>query len=188
MELADDASGRDVIHPDTYIPHTLLTEKQRSGGRISAQRCCEIGLTLAIALENLHKRQLVHRDVKPANIIFVGGQPKLADPGLVTDSDKTMTCVGTEGYIPPEGPGSARADIFALGMVLYESFSGFHRREFPKLPTNLEDLSDHGLLVGLNRAITKACQSTPARRTPCLSGCSGSTESLGATKRLPHAI
>ena len=95
--------------------------------------------------------------------MFFSTKP-MADIGLVSAHGEGRTFVGTEGYIPPEGPGSPRADIYALGMVLYEAFSGFKRREFPKLPTNLEDLSDHGTLIGLNRVIMRACQAESNKR------------------------
>ena len=64
------------------------------------------------------------RDIKPSNIIFVGGRPKLADIGLVTDAGDARSIVGTEGYLAPEGPGTPQADIFALGRVLYEATTG----------------------------------------------------------------
>ena len=56
-----------------------------------------------------------------SNIIFVSGQPKLADIGLVTGIDEAKSFVGTAGYIPPEGPGRPEADIYSLGKVLYEA-------------------------------------------------------------------
>ena len=52
------------------------------------------------------------------------GRPKLADIGLVTDASDARSFVGTEGYLPPEGPGTPAADIFALGKGLYEAPSG----------------------------------------------------------------
>src|SRR5207253_9520827 len=97
--------------PHSYTPRTLSTELARRG-RLAVNECIEIGLRLASALEHLHGHKLVHRDVKPANIIFVGGVPKLADIGLVAEVSEARSYVGTEGYIPPEGPGTVQADIY----------------------------------------------------------------------------
>ena len=104
MELADDAHASRMIHPDVYVPRTLahdLAERRR----LSIGECIRLGAPIASALGFLHRRELIHRDVKPANIIFVNGFPKLADPGLVTQMFQTRSRVGTEGYIPPEGTG-----------------------------------------------------------------------------------
>ncbi len=150
MELADDAnaeppgtgkagekgSGTPVaiaIDPASYAPKTLKSELARRGS-LPIHECQEIGLALATALQHLHGQGLVHRDVKPSNIIFVGGTPKLADIGLVTGIDATGSFVGTEGYIPPEGPGTPQADLYSLGMALYEISTGRPRGEFPEPP------------------------------------------------------
>src|SRR5947208_3785209 len=109
------------------------------------------------ALAHLHKQGLVHRDIKPSNIIFVNGAPKLADIGLVTDADTTLSYVGTEGFIPPEGPGAAQADIFSLGKVLYEISTGQDRRQFPDLPPNLKEWPDQAALLELNEVLLKGC-------------------------------
>jgi serine/threonine protein kinase len=105
--------------------------------RLPAARVLDIALALTEALAHLHQNGLIHRDIKPSNIIFVQGRPKLADIGLVTDASDTRSIVGTEGYLTPEGPGSAAADIFALGKVIYEMTSGLDRRRFPELPEDL---------------------------------------------------
>jgi eukaryotic-like serine/threonine-protein kinase len=128
MELADDAgekseTGRQKVKvggqkpeaggsnaAESYLPRTLRLESRRRG-RLPAAECLRTGRALASALRHLHEAGLEHRDIKPSNIIFVEGKAKLADVGLVTRSDATMSCVGTEGYIPPEGPGSVRADL-----------------------------------------------------------------------------
>jgi serine/threonine protein kinase len=103
----------------TYEPRTLKRELQQRG-RLPFEECVQISLALTNALAHLHKNGLVHRDVKPSNIIFVTGVPKLADIGLVTSVDATRSFVGTEGYLPPEGPGTPQADLYSLGKVLYE--------------------------------------------------------------------
>ena len=107
---------------------------------------------------------MIHRDIKPANIIFVNGVPKLADIGLVTDMDVTVSYVGTEGFIPPEGPKSPQADIYGLGKVLYEIATGKDRLEFPELPENFSELPDWETLLELNAVIIKACETDPRKR------------------------
>jgi len=78
----------------------------------------------------MHSAGLVHRDIKPSNIIFVNGKPKLADIGLVVSLGDARSFVGTEGYVPPEGPGTIHADIYSLGKVLYEISTGQGRDLF----------------------------------------------------------
>ncbi len=163
MELADDVQTGQEINPDQYVPRTLKTELSRRG-RLPANECVRIGLSLSAALENLHEHGLIHRDIKPANIIFVHGIPKLADIGLVTDADVTVSYVGTEGYIPPEGPGSVQGDIYGLGKVLYEMSTGRDRLDYPELPTVLGELPDREALLELNAVIIKGCHKNPAQR------------------------
>ena len=147
--------------PD-YSPRTLRAELEQ--GRLPARRVLEIGLALAEALGHLHGKGLIHRDVKPSNVIFVNGRPKLADIGLVTDASDQCSIVGTEGYLPPEGPGSPQADIFALGKVLYEAATGLDRRQFPKLPEDIRAWPDTAQVFELNEIILKACASQPKER------------------------
>jgi formylglycine-generating enzyme required for sulfatase activity len=163
MELADDQLTGQEIQPKTYVPKTLHSEL-KARGRIPAKECLRIGATLAHALENLHDGGLIHRDIKPANIIFVKGRPKLADIGLVTDRDVAKSFVGTEGYIPPEGPGSIQSDIYSLGKVLYEMATGRNRLEYPELPTDLAEFPDREIFLELNEVICKACESIPDKR------------------------
>ena len=134
MELADHERPEEKFDPAVYRPRTLKGEIDRRGS-FSLPECIALGLALSDALAHLHKAGLVHRDIKPDNIVFVGGVPKLADIGLVArPSDGPRSFVGTDGYIPPEGPGTEQADIFALGMVLYEASIGRDRKDFPVAP------------------------------------------------------
>jgi len=132
-----------LLSPATYTPKTLRsllspahfpTCPPARSHRLPIPDCVQIGLSLATALAHLHEQGLVHRDIKPSNIIFVNGVAKLGDIGLVTDAGDTLSIVGTEGYLPPEGPGTPPADIFSLGKVLYEAVTGLDRRELPRLP------------------------------------------------------
>ena len=145
-----------VRTPDSYVPHTL-SQSLNQHGRLPASECVEIGLALTSALAHMHRHGLVHRDIKPSNIIFVDGAPKLADIGLVTEADTTLSYVGTEGYIPPEGPGAMPADIYGLGKVLYEMATGQDRRQFPDLPPKLDDWPDQTSVLELNEVLIEAC-------------------------------
>lgn len=137
MELADDESGEPVeARLASYKPRTLSSDLRRRGVR-TVRECVDLGIAVAGALGHLHRAGLTHRDVKPSNLIFVKGQAKLADVGLVASTGQ-RTFVGTEGYVPPEGPGTSSADLYSLAMVLYEMHTGKDRLDFPELPTNLE--------------------------------------------------
>ena len=166
MELGDDKSGSTQVDPDTYTPKNLLEDlKQR--GHLPVTECLEMFLALTGALEYLHGEKLVHRDIKPSNIIFAKGLPKFTDIGLVTDLASTArdaSYVGTEGYIPPEGPGTAAADVFSLGVVLYQAATGLDRHRFPELPPTLTGRPDVGSLLQINRIIVRACQPEVEKR------------------------
>lgn len=151
--------------PNGYQPCTLES-RIRSEGRIPAAECARIASVLADALVHLHRHGLVHRDIKPSNIIFVQGVPKLADVGLVAKSDSARTFVGTEGFVPPEGPGTVQADIYSLGKCLYEMAMGKDRQTFPSPPTLLDQLPDREALLELNEVIGRACDPDSKRRYP----------------------
>jgi len=160
MEAGDDKTTGQRIDPETYSPKTLGTELEWRG-KITPEECLQLGLALTLALEHLHQSQLIHRDIKPANIIYVNGAPKFADIGLVTDirsAGHDVSFLGTEGYIAPEGPGTASADVYALGKVLYEAAMGKDRRLFPEVPTAVLEEPSEGLLRRLNEVIFKACE------------------------------
>ncbi len=155
MELADDLeTGRD-ISADSYKPHTLGLEMRRHK-QLKAQRCLEIGATVAEGLHHLHGHKLIHRDVKPSNLIFIEGQCRLADIGLVALLGQ-RSFVGTEGFVAPEGPGSAASDIFSLGMVLYEASTGKDRLDFPDIPSCSDSGDDLDSWQRLHRVICTAC-------------------------------
>lgn len=163
MELADDMGRGQEIDEATYTARNLRSELHLRG-RLPAAECLRIGLALTTALEHLHKHGLVHRDIKPSNIVFVNGIPKLADIGLVARAEAAASFVGTEGFLPPEGPGTRQADIFSLGKVLYEISTGHDRNQFPELPTNIIELPDRSELSELNEVLLKACHRDPKER------------------------
>jgi hypothetical protein len=163
MELADDVSSGKAIEPDTYVPHTLAREVARQK-RLPVESCLQVGITIASALEFLHQHGLIHRDIKPSNIVFINGTPKLVDIGLVAEMSEARSYVGTEGFIPPEGPGTVQADIYSLGKVLYEISTGKDRYDYPELPTSLDDTAHGTELLGLNQVILRACRTEPRQR------------------------
>jgi serine/threonine protein kinase len=104
-----------------YLPGESLADRldQRAN---AARRGVQIALDLASALAFAHQQRIVHRDVKPANVLHAGEQRwKLADFGIarLPDSDLTQVGIfmGTPGYAPPEaiseGRYTAQADVFA---------------------------------------------------------------------------
>lgn len=164
MELGDDViAGRD-INPVEYEARTLRSDTKRTPGqRLDTGFCIDVGVRLAEALRHLHDNGLAHRDVKPANVIFVSGRAKLADIGLVAARGQ-RTFVGTEGFVPPEGPGSAQADVYSLGKVLYEIASGKDRMEFPELPDELPPGSERKRWLQLNQIICDICEPQLSKR------------------------
>src|SRR6266568_3433179 len=162
MELADDHLAGRKIDIVSYQPRTLKTDLARQK-RLSADESIRLGLSLTEALGALHGRGLIHRDIKPSNIIFSEGVPKLADIGLVATSGQ-QSFVGTEGYVPPEGPGTPRADIYSLGKLLYETCTGKDRLDFPEIDSRLSQRPDREQLLQLNNVLVKACANDPKKR------------------------
>ena len=151
------------INVETYVPQTLRSEfRQRAP--LPVQECLDIGLALASALQHLHRNRLVHRDLKLSNVVFVHGRPKLADIGLVAGTGETNSIVGTDGYIPPEGPGTVQADLYGLGKILYEMATGNDRNDFPALPARIAEHPNSEEFSELNAVILKACEAEARAR------------------------
>jgi len=163
MELADDATTGQLVNPNEYEPRTLAHDLVERG-RVPVAECIRLGAALASALGFLHRKGLIHRDIKPSNIIFVNGFPKLADIGLVTEFAEDRAYVGTEGFIPPEGPGTVQADIYSFGKVLYEITTGMDRLQYPSFPADLGKSTEDQNLIQFNKIILRACRANPRGR------------------------
>ena len=165
MELADDVITGREIDPACYEPLTFRYYRDKAIVPPVRQVVSQ-AIELARGLVELHSTGHVHRDIKPSNVIVVHGRPKLADIGMVTLASEAMTYVGTEGFVPPEGPGTAAADIYSFGKVLYELATGRDRHDFPRLPETFGQGPDQATLLELNEIILKACARLPADRYP----------------------
>ncbi len=187
MELGDPLLPGWERDPSTYRPRDLASERgRRPGRRLPINECVRIGVALARALVFLHQRGLTHRDIKPQNIIFVAGQPKLADVGLISEIDAqggTGTYVGTPGYLPPppEHPGTPQADVYALGMVLYVLCTGRSPGAFPEISATLAGGANSTHFLALNAVILRACQPERSERYAAASELLRDLERLQAT-------
>jgi len=126
-----------------YLPGESLADRL-DRVRIPLARGVQIALDLASALSFAHRQRIVHRDVKPANVLHAGDNRwKLADFGIARMPDSDLTQVGifmgTPGYSPPEaireGRYTPQADVFAWGAVFYELLSGRIPYEGPDTKT-----------------------------------------------------
>ncbi len=156
MELGDDLTTGQDIQPETYAAKTLR-DVLLPGQPLPLEECLRLGLALSLAVSELHRLNLVHRDIKPSNIIFVNGVPKLADIGLVTAIKGAPSYVGTDGFVPPEGPGRPQGDVYALGKVLYEVSTGNDRNQYPSLPEAFENQGNLNELLEFNEVVLHAC-------------------------------
>jgi serine/threonine protein kinase len=162
MDLADDVSGSAVSCDLSYRPATL--EDRLEDGPLGPDECLRRARQLVAGLAGLHQAGMVHRDVKPSNCLFVDGELKLADFGLLTDADRQASRVGTRGYMPPDGRMDMRADVYAAGLVIYEMLSGLPAERFPCLGETAREFGKDPALATLNRLVLKACQPDPNRR------------------------
>ena len=147
-----------------YVEGRTLRELVREQARLTLERSIEIVSSVLEALEYSHRAGIVHRDIKPGNVMITGsGEVKVMDFGIarsLADSGVTLTqtaaVVGTAQYISPEQArgeqADARSDLYATGCVLYEMLTGrppfvgeslvsvavSHVREMPTPPSALD--------------------------------------------------
>jgi serine/threonine-protein kinase len=180
-----EVSGRLYIAA-LYVRGVSLAELIASQGPLSVAEALRLASSLSRALDALHSRGLVHRDVKPANVMIdERGAAALTDFGLargVADTvlTKTGVVVGTVDYLAPElirgHPATQASDVYALGCLLYECLAGAppfaekayvetllaHVQDEP--PDLREPRSD--LPEALSWAVLKALAKDPAERPP----------------------
>lgn len=123
-------------------------------GRLRREEIIEVGAQIGRALAAVHRAGVVHRDVKPGNILLAGGGAKLTDFGIATNGSGFGTYqpttpgyfLATANYAAPEvlagQPATPKSDIFALGVVLYELLAGrlpFNGADRSQRPATLND-------------------------------------------------
>lgn len=131
-ELGQD--GRHAYLVSELVDGGTLAELSRNGA-LSDREVGEAGLDLCEALEHAHSRRVVHRDIKPQNVLLAAEEPqaKLMDFGIARVLDEagitaTGDVVGTLAYMAPEqaegAPAGPAADTYSLALTLYEAWSG----------------------------------------------------------------
>jgi serine/threonine protein kinase len=166
------------------LPGGTLDDKIRSAP-LDAPEVVRIGRALADALAASHQIGLLHRDVKPANVLFTAyGDPQLADFGIARFADATATNTGfaaTVAYAAPEvlrgEPATPASDVYSLGATLHAALRGeapFRRREDePAVATAMRVLSDEpahlgaaGVPAALAEIVERAMAKDPVYRYP----------------------
>ncbi|MBF6247667.1 Stk1 family PASTA domain-containing Ser/Thr kinase, partial [Nocardia elegans] len=169
-----------------YVDGETLRDIVRGKGPLPPRRAMEIIADVCAALDFSHKHGIVHRDMKPANIMINrSGAVKVMDFGIaraLADSSNPMTqtaaVIGTAQYLSPEQARGetvdARSDVYSVGCVLFEILTGEppftgdspvavayqHVREDPRLPSHVH----HGVPRELDSVVLKAMSKNPANR------------------------
>jgi serine/threonine-protein kinase len=167
-----------------YVEGRTLRDVIRSDGPLLPERAAEIGGAVARALSSAHEAGLVHRDIKPGNIMLTReGEVKVMDFGIARTSTgdtltQTAAVLGTASYLSPEQaqglPVDTRSDIYSLGCVLYEMLTGrapfigdspvaiayMHVKEDPVPPSRLNP----DVPPTLDAVVLKAMAKNPANR------------------------
>ena len=188
----DDGVGYIVME---FVDGPNLRRVLDERGPLPIADTARIGREVATALDHAHRQGVIHRDVKPANVLVPPGGPvKVTDFGIAKagggELTRTGTVVGTARYLAPEQlrgePVDARTDIYALGLVLYEMLTGelpFHGDT--EMAISLARLSVAPAPVGIGRP------DTPTGPGPARHGLPGrrarrSTPDRPGRRRRPH--
>ena len=137
-----------------YVDGEDLASLLRRIGRLPSDKALEFARRICAGLSAAHERGVLHRDLKPANIMIDGrGHVRITDFGLAAlagDVHGGEVRSGTPAYMSPEQKSgkevTARSDIFALGLVLHEMFTGKRPGESPSTPGDLDPTIERVIL------------------------------------------
>src|SRR5262249_27789843 len=135
IDIYDVGEGNDVYYfVMKYVEGETLGKKMNRDGKVSAGESIQIIKQVADALQYAHDQGVIHRDIKPGNVMLDPfGKPVLIDFGIARlqyegNLTKTGTLMGTPHYLPPEQPlgkpVDGRSDIYSLGIMFYEMLAG----------------------------------------------------------------
>ncbi len=135
VHVFDQGTDTDVVYLSMeYVPGKTLRDTLRDRGRLPAREALEIMIPVLAALGAAHQAGMVHRDVKPENVLLTDdGRVKVVDFGLAraieaTNQTRTGVMIGTIGYMSPEqvmtGGADVRSDVYAAGIMLFELVTG----------------------------------------------------------------
>ncbi len=155
-----------------YIDGEDLASLLRRIGRLPSDKALELARQLCAGLAAAHDCKVLHRDLKPANVLIDGrGRAHLADFGLANLTDQrrdTREIAGTPGYMAPEQQEgrevTTRTDVYALGLVLYEMFTGQRALTVDGAPPASPSTHIPDLDPAIERVIVRCLERDPARR------------------------
>ncbi len=188
MPLADSKEDG-PFDPDAYQPKSLAEAIRSHGGAMSVTCAIRTLIPVLDALCFLHEHGLVHRDIKPDNIVYLHGNPVLGDIGLITEPKPNMSIVISRGFSPPDGVTDTSGDLYAFGKTLFAAVGGDVLKVGLPVPTILcEQPSD--LFPALNKIICKACKLKYASATAMkvdLAKILRKASKLGRVSKVPRA-
>jgi len=212
VHAAGDDGGR-LYLAMRYVEGTDLRSTLERDGALSPERAARICAQIADALEAAHERGLVHRDVKPGNVLLDSREHAyLSDFGLIkptqtgTEFTKTGQFMGSVEYVAPEqirgGAVDGRADTYSLGCVLFECLTGrapFHREnEVATLYAHLEEPAPNpkdtrsdvptSLAAVVERSMAKRPEERFASASDMAAGLRGASPPGGPSPRRPRAL
>ncbi|MFI6812687.1 Stk1 family PASTA domain-containing Ser/Thr kinase [Nonomuraea sp. NPDC050328] len=135
VHVFDQGTDGDVVYLSMeYVPGKTLRDILRERGRLAPREALELMIPVLAALGSAHQAGMVHRDVKPENVLLTDdGRVKVVDFGLAraieaTNQTRTGMMIGTIGYMSPEqvttGGADVRSDVYASGIMLFELITG----------------------------------------------------------------